>query len=55
MAYAKAQYGEVVTLYGVMTLTGGAQPPNEVVAEMLGAVAPITAQSDITWVSSITA
>jgi len=55
VAYAKAQYGEVVTLYGVMTLTGGAQPPNDVVAEMLGAVAPITAQSDITWVSSITA
>ena len=55
VAYAKAQYGEDVTLYGVMTQTAGPQPPqSDVVAQLLGAVSPITAQRDVTWVSSIT-
>jgi hypothetical protein len=54
VAYAKAQYGEVVTLYGAMTQTAGAQPSRDDVAQMRGALAPITAQPDITWVSAIT-
>jgi hypothetical protein len=54
VAYAKARYGEVVTLFGVLTEAANATPAQDTVAQTLGAVAPITAQDTISWVSSIT-
>ena len=53
VSYAKARYGEVVTLFGVMTTTGGTEPPQNAAAQMLAAIAPVTGQSTITWVSRI--
>jgi hypothetical protein len=53
VAYAKATYGEDVTLFGAMTQAGSADPPQDTAAQMLGAVAPITGQDNISWVSAI--
>jgi hypothetical protein len=53
VSYAKAQYGEDVTLYGVMTVTGDTEPPQNAAADTLASVAAITGQSAMRWVSSI--
>jgi hypothetical protein len=53
VSYAKAQYGEDVTLYGVMTTTAGTEPPQNAAADTLTAIAPVTGQSSIRWVSTI--
>jgi hypothetical protein len=54
VSYAKAQYGEDVTLYGVMTTTVGTEPPQNAAADTLAALAPVTGESSIRWVSTIT-
>jgi hypothetical protein len=54
VAYAKATYGENVTLYGVLTTAAGTVSPQQAVDQTLGAVSPITGQNDISWVSAIT-
>ena len=54
VSYAKAQYGEDVTLYGVMTTTAGTEPPENAAADTLAALAPVTGESSIRWVSTIT-
>jgi hypothetical protein len=53
VSYAKAQYGEDVTLYGVMTVSGDTEPPQNAAADTLASVAAITGQSAMRWVSSI--
>lgn len=52
--YAKSTYGEDVTLYGVMTSSAGSESPQGAVSQTLHAVASITGQGSIGWVSSIT-
>jgi hypothetical protein len=54
VSYAKAQYGEDVTLYGVMTTTAGTEPRQNAAADTLAALAPVTGESSIRWVSTIT-
>jgi hypothetical protein len=53
VSYAKAQYGVVMTVFGVMTEDAGANPPQNATDQLLGAVAPITGQDSIGWESSI--
>lgn len=53
VAYAKARYGEVVTLFGVMTTTAGTEPAQNAAAQLLAAAAPVTGQGTISWVSRI--
>jgi hypothetical protein len=54
VAYAKASYGEDVTVFGVMTDAAGAESPQDAVARTLGALSSITGQGTIVWVSAIT-
>jgi hypothetical protein len=51
--YAKATYGEDVTVFGVLT-AAGTGAPQSATAQMLGAVASITGQANIPWLSTIT-
>ena len=52
--YAKAQHGETVTLFGVMTVAAGTEPPQNAAADTLAALARVTGQGTIRWVSTIT-
>jgi hypothetical protein len=52
VAYAKAHYGEIVTVFGVLTEAAGST--QNAVVQTLGAVSPITGQHNIQWASSIT-
>jgi hypothetical protein len=52
--YAKARDGIAVTIFGVMTAAAGTEPPQNAVAQTLAAIAPITAQRTLSWVSTIT-
>jgi hypothetical protein len=54
VSYAKSRYGENVTLYGLMTQASGSESPHAAVSQTLGAVAPITGQASIGWLSAIT-
>jgi hypothetical protein len=54
VSYAKAQDGEVVTLFGVMTVASGTEPPQNAAADTLTALAPVSGQRTIRWVSTIT-
>jgi hypothetical protein len=54
VAYAKARHGELLTLFGVLTAATNTDPPQNTVVQTLGAVAPITGQDNIPWVSAIT-
>jgi hypothetical protein len=54
VSYANAAQNEAVTIYGVMTTPGGTVDSPDAVSEMLGAVAGISGQSSIPWVSAIT-
>jgi hypothetical protein len=54
VSYAKAQDGEVVTLFGVMTVASGTEPPQNAAADTLAALAPVSGQPTIRWVSTIT-
>ena len=54
VSYAKAQQGEDVTLFGVMTVATGTEPPQNAAADTLAALAPLSSQRTIRWVSTIT-
>ena len=54
VAYAKATYGETVTIFGVMTVPTSGAPSQNAVAQMLAAVGPITGQDTMAWWSAIT-
>jgi hypothetical protein len=54
LSYAKARYGEHVTLFGVMTVAAGTEPPQNAAGDTLAALASVTGQSTIRWVSTIT-
>jgi hypothetical protein len=54
VAYAKARDGVDVTLFGVMIPAAGAVQAQNVVAQTLSAITPITAQRTLSWVSTIT-
>jgi hypothetical protein len=54
VAYANTSHNEAVTIYGVLTTAGGTVASPDAVAQMLGAVAGISGQSSIPWVSDIT-
>jgi hypothetical protein len=54
VSYAKAKYGETVTLYGVLTTAAATVDPVDAVTQTLGSVALITGQQNIPWLSAIT-
>jgi len=54
LSYAKTHYGEDVTLFGVMTVAASTEAPQNAAADTLAALAPVTGQSSIRWVSTIT-
>lgn len=54
VSYAKAQYGEAVTVFGVMTAASGTVSAQDAVTQTLDAIAPITGQDTVSWVSAIT-
>ena len=54
LSYAKSHYGEDVTLFGVMTVADSTEAPQNAAADTLAALAPLTGQSSIRWVSTIT-
>jgi hypothetical protein len=53
LSYAKVQYGEDVTLFGVMTSAAGSEPPQNAAGDTLGAISSITGQNAIQWMSSM--
>jgi hypothetical protein len=53
VAYANASYGENVTIWGVLTTPGGMEASPDAANQMLGAVAGISGQSGIPWMSAI--
>lgn len=53
LSYAKTQ-GKEVTLFGVMTVADSAEAPQNAAADTLAALAPVTGQGTIRWVSTIT-
>ena len=53
VAYASASHSENVTIFGVLTTAGGTVASPDAVTQMLGAVAGISGQSSIPWVSAI--
>ncbi len=54
LSYAKTHDGEDVTLFGVMTVPASTEAPQNAAADTLAALAPVTGQSTIRWVSTIT-
>ena len=54
VAYAKARYGEIVTIFGVLTEVAGTNLPQNALVQTLSAVSPITGQGNIPWTSTIT-
>ena len=54
VAYAKARYGQALTVYGVMTKSGSTDVAEQAVGQTLNAVGAITGQVQIPWVSTIT-
>jgi hypothetical protein len=54
VSYAKAHEGEEVTLFGVMTVSAGTERPQNAAADTLAALAPVSGQRTIRWVSTIT-
>ncbi len=54
VSYAKAHYGEAVTVFGVMTAASGTVSARDAVTQTLDAIAPITGQDTVSWVSAIT-
>ncbi len=54
LSYAETHYGEDVTLFGVMTVAASTEAPQNAAADTLAALAPVTGQSSIRWVSTIT-
>jgi hypothetical protein len=54
VSYAKAQYGKSVRVFGVMTAAAGTVSTHDAVAQTLRALAPITGQDNVAWLSAIT-
>jgi hypothetical protein len=54
VSYAKARYGEQVTLFGVMTVASGTERPENAATDTLAAIARVTGQTTMRWVSTIT-
>jgi hypothetical protein len=54
VSYAKARYGEAVTLFGVMTVAAGTERPENAAADTLAVIAHVTGQTTMRWVSTIT-
>ncbi len=54
VAYAKAHYGEDLTIFGVMTKAASTDIAQVAVVQTLNAVGAITGQDDMPWVSTIT-
>jgi hypothetical protein len=54
VSYARASYGEDVTLFGVLTDAAGTEPPQSAMDQTLSAVSAITGQGSMEWVSAIT-
>jgi hypothetical protein len=54
VAYANATHNEAVTIYGVLTTAAGTVTSPDAVSQMLGALAGVSGQSSIPWVSAIT-
>jgi hypothetical protein len=53
LRYAKVRRGEVVTIFGVLTEGPGTNGPQAAYSDMLRAVAKVTGQRSIPWVSTI--
>ena len=54
VAYANTSHNEAVTIYGVLTTAAGTVTSPDAVNQMLGALAGVSGQSSIPWVSAIT-
>jgi hypothetical protein len=54
VAYASAQYGEAVTIFGVLTTPEATEASSDAMVQTLGAVGPISGQNSISWASAIT-
>lgn len=54
VSYARTQYSEMVTIFGVMTVATGTETPQNAAADTLAALAPVSGQRTIRWVSTIT-
>jgi hypothetical protein len=54
VSYAKVRYGEVVTIFGVLSEAGGTNSPQDAVAQTLSALGAITGQGNLQWASVIT-
>lgn len=54
VSYAKDQYGKAVTVFGVMTAASSTVSAQDAVTQTLHAIAPITGQHVVSWVSTIT-
>jgi hypothetical protein len=53
LQYAKTRLGKVVDIYGVLTTGAGTNTPQIAYADMLQAVASVTDQGAIAWLSTI--
>lgn len=54
LRYAKARSGQAKKIYGVLTEDAGPSSPEDAYAEMVDALAPVTDQRIIPWLSTIT-
>jgi hypothetical protein len=54
LSYAQAQYGQSVTIFGVLTAGLGTNSPQTAYAEILGVATRITGQQSFNWSSTIT-
>ena len=53
LRYAKARRGQVMTIFGVLTEGPGTNGPGAAYSDMLGAIAKVTDQRSIPWLSTI--
>ncbi len=53
LQYAKARFGKMVHIYGVLTMGAGTNTPQIAYADMLQAVSGVTDQGAIPWLSTI--
>lgn len=53
VSYARSQHGETVTLYGVLTVATGTEPAQNAAGDTLAALARVSGQSSIRWISTI--
>jgi hypothetical protein len=53
VSYAQSNYGEAVTIFGVLTAAGGTELSSDAVVQTLNAVGPISGQNNLGWASAI--